>query len=208
MRNDILSLFDGMSCARIALDRAGIKYDNYYASEINFHSIKAAQNAYPDTIQMGDVRNWEKWEIDNIDIILSGFPCQPYSVIGKRKGLTDVRGGNIVDTMFKIIKKYQPKICFFENVLGLLSISGGSTFKIILKEINNCGYAVDWIVINSSLVSAQNRKRVYIIAKRLDLCQGMAYSVMVGSKNKRPYRDLFSEVFDATQDKGKNKRYY
>lgn len=69
---NVLSLFDGMSCGRVALNRLGIVVDNYFASEIDEYAIKVAQNNFPDTIQLGDVLNWEKWDIDwsSIDIVM------------------------------------------------------------------------------------------------------------------------------------------
>lgn len=79
LRN-VLSLFDGMSCGRLALDRAGIEYDNYYASEIDKHAIKVATCNYPDTIELGDINNWRQWPIDwsQVDLILAGSPCQGF----------------------------------------------------------------------------------------------------------------------------------
>ncbi len=181
---NILSLFDGMSAGRLALERSNFKIDKYYASEIAPAKIKASQDYFPDNIYIGDVTKWENWEIKGkIDLLLSGFPCQPYSVMGNRKGLDDKRGGDLVDSMFAILKKYKPETCLFENVPGLLNIDNGNTFKTILKEINNCGYAVDWFVINSSLLSAQNRKRVYIVGKLLNYCNN--YKVLINVDNKR-----------------------
>ena len=77
---NVLSLFDGMSCGRIALERANIKIDKYYASEIDKYAIKVAKENYPDTIQVGDVRNVKATDFpDGIDILLGGSPCQGFS---------------------------------------------------------------------------------------------------------------------------------
>lgn len=86
---NVLSLFDGISCGMIALERAGIKVDKYYASEINENSIKISKKNYPNIIQLGDVRNWDKWDIEwkGIDLVIGGFPCQNMSSSGNRKGL-------------------------------------------------------------------------------------------------------------------------
>jgi DNA (cytosine-5)-methyltransferase 1 len=185
----VLSLFDGISCGRIALERAGIKVDKYYASEIDKYAEKISSSNYSDIIRLGDITNWREWEIETPDIILAGFPCQPYSVAGKRKGLDDKRGGNIVDCMIGVIEKYQPKDFLLENVTGLLSIDKGETFKTILSELNRAGYAVDWITINSALVSAQNRERLYILGKRLDKCKGLEYYIDIDSSNKKNYQN-------------------
>lgn len=76
----ILSLFDGISCCRVALNRANIPVDTYYASEIDKHAITVAQKNFPDTIQLGDVTKWQSWDIDfaSIDIVTAGFPCQAW----------------------------------------------------------------------------------------------------------------------------------
>jgi DNA-cytosine methyltransferase len=184
-----LSVFDGISCGRIALERAGIKVDKYYASEIDKYAEKISASNYPDIIRLGDITKWREWNIETPDIILAGFPCQPYSVAGKRKGLDDKRGGNIVDCMIGVIEKYQPKDFLLENVTGLLSIDKGETFKTILSELNRAGYAVDWITINSALVSAQNRERLYILGKRLDKCKGLEYYIDIDSSNKKNYQN-------------------
>ena len=185
-----LSCFDGMSCGRIALDRAGIKVDKYYASEIDKYAQIVSAANYPDIIRLGDITKWSEWDIEQPDIMLAGFPCQPYSIAGKRKGLKDARGGDIVDAMFGVINKYKPETILMENVKGLLSIDNGNTFRNILKKLNDIGYAVDWFVINSALVSAQNRERLYIVSKRLDKCNG--YNIYVDSSNlKTNQQSLF-----------------
>lgn len=88
---NILSLFDGISCGRVALDRAGIPVNTYYASEIDKHAIQISQKNYPDIIRLGDVNNWESWDIDwsSIDLILAGTPCQGLSFAGKHSYETE-----------------------------------------------------------------------------------------------------------------------
>ena len=78
---NVLSLFDGMSCAQIALNRLDVKYDKYYASEVDKHAIKVTNTNYPNTIHLGDVTEWHKWNIDweNIDLLMGGTPCQDFS---------------------------------------------------------------------------------------------------------------------------------
>ena len=91
---NILSLFDGISCCRVALNRAGIPVNKYYASEIDKYAITVAQKNFPDTIQLGDVTKWQSWDIDFtfIDIVTAGFPCQAWSVAGSQLGDKDSRG--------------------------------------------------------------------------------------------------------------------
>ena len=84
---NVLSLFDGMSCGQIALDRAGIKVDNYFASEIDKYGQIVSKANYPNTIYLGDVRHINAKDLPKIDLIIGGSPCQSFSFAGKRKGM-------------------------------------------------------------------------------------------------------------------------
>lgn len=90
---NVLSLFDGMSCGRIALERASIEVDNYYASELDKYAITVTQANWPKTIQMGDVTKWPHWDIDwsSIDLVIGGSPCQGFSFAGKQLAFDDPR---------------------------------------------------------------------------------------------------------------------
>jgi DNA-cytosine methyltransferase len=162
----VLSLFDGIAGCRQALKELNIDCD-YYASEIDKYAIKVANHNHPDIVQIGDVKSCDFKQFKDIDLLSAGFPCQSYSMAGNRKGLKDERGQLIYD-VFRALKDCKPKYFLLENVKGLLSIDKGETFKNILSELNHCGYAVDWIVINSSLVTAQNRQRLYWVGKLID----------------------------------------
>ena len=153
----VLSLFNGMSTGHTALDNIGIKVDKYYSSEIKPAAIKLTQHHYPDTIQLGDVNNWKEWDIDwkNIDIVLSGSPCQDLSIAGKRKGLKGERSSLffVFVDILNHIKKLNPKVLFLqENV--------GSAPK---KDVGIMSRALGVypVRINSSLVTAQLRDRYY-----------------------------------------------
>ncbi|UOL47448.1 putative DNA-methyltransferase [Vibrio phage vB_Vp_PvVp04_M] len=117
----VLSLFDGMSCGRIALDRAGISVDTYYASEIDKHATKVSEANYPDIIRFGDVTKWQEWDVDwsSIDLVTGGFPCQAWSMAGKQMGDKDERGmlfWTMLDVMRKV-REHNPKAHFLiENV--------------------------------------------------------------------------------------------
>ncbi len=88
---NVLSLFDGMSCGRIALDRLGIKVDNYYASEIDKYAIKVSEANYPDIIQVGDITELDLSTLPKIDLIMGGSPCQGFSFAGKQLAFDDPR---------------------------------------------------------------------------------------------------------------------
>ena len=147
---NILSLFDGMSCGRVALERAGIKVDNYYASEIDPYAIKVSQKNYPDIIQLGDVRFWETWGLRDIDMVIAGSPCQGFSNAGGRLNFDDPRS-KLFFTFVDILEHYKPKYFLLENVM----------MKKEWENIITEHMGVEPIEINSALVSAQNRRRLY-----------------------------------------------
>ena len=171
----VLSLFDGFSCARMALDCAQIKVGKYYSSEIDKYATQISKALYPDIVRLGDITKWQSWNIDwNIDLLVFGAPCQSYSLAGKRGGIRDPRGA-LIYNVFDIIRRCKPKRLLMENVVGLLSSGKGKDFEMILKELNSLGYAIDYKIINSALVSAQNRNRVYIMGKLIDDCQNLDF---------------------------------
>jgi DNA-cytosine methyltransferase len=147
---NVLSLFDGMSCGQIALNRAGIGYDNYYASEIDKYAIKITRENYPDTIHLGDVTGWESWNLPKIDLLMGGSPCQGFSFSGKQLNFEDPRS-KLFFTFVDILKHYKPKYFLLENV----------KMKKEYQNIISEHLGVEPIEINSSLVSAQNRRRLY-----------------------------------------------
>lgn len=147
---NVLSLFDGMSCGQIALNRLGIKYDNYYASEIDKWAIQITQKNYPDTIQLGDVRVIEAKNLPKIDLLMAGSPCQGFSFAGKQLNFDDPRSKLFFDFV-RLLKECNPKYFLLENV---------KMKKEYIKTISDT-LRVDPIEINSSLVSAQNRRRLY-----------------------------------------------
>lgn len=148
---NVLSLFDGMSCGQIALERAGIKVDNYFASEIKPHAIKVTQHNYPNTIQLGDVRNIKASDLPKIDLLIGGSPCQDFSLANKeRKGLKGEKSGLFFEYL-RLIKELKPAYFLLENV--------AMTDKDLESISQYVGtYPVN---INSSLVSAQMRNRNY-----------------------------------------------
>jgi DNA-cytosine methyltransferase len=152
---NVLSLFDGISCGRIALQRAGIKIDNYYASEIDKQAIKVSQANYPDIIHIGDVKNVQVSELPFIpDLVLAGSPCQGFSKAGKQLNFEDPRSKLFFEfiRVLNDIKKINPNVLYLlENVMM------NRESELIINGYMN----TKPIIINSSLVSAQNRERNY-----------------------------------------------
>ena len=111
---NILSLFDGMSCGQIALNKVGIKYDNYYASEIDQHAIKVTQHNYPNTIQLGDITKIKGGDLPSIQLLIGGSPCQSFSSAGNRTGF-DGKSGLFWEYV-RILNEVKPKYFLLENV--------------------------------------------------------------------------------------------
>lgn len=144
----ILSLFDGMSCGRIALDRLGIECE-YYASEIEEAAIKTSSKNYPDIIHLGDVTKIDFASLPQMDLIMGGSPCQSFSSIGDGTGF-EGKSGLFYDYV-RAVHTLKPKYFLLENVMMK---------KQWRDEISAC-MGVEPIMIDSKLVSGQNRKRLY-----------------------------------------------
>lgn len=152
----VLSLFDGMSCGQIALERVGVNVTQYFASEIDKHAIKVAQANYPNTIQLGDVTNWQSWNIPwhEIDLVIGGSPCQGFSFAGKQLAFDDPRSrlffefSNIVNH----VRTKNPNMKFL-----LENVKMKKEFMAVISDF----MGVEPMEINSNLVSAQNRSRFY-----------------------------------------------
>ena len=148
----VLSLFDGISCGHVALERAGIPIEIYYASEIDKYAIEITQKNYPDTIQLGDINNIDFTEfIGKVDLIMGGSPCQDLSIAGKRKGLSGERSG-LFYKFVEAIEVIKPKYFLLENNVGMPKEAYEE-----ISRLMGC-YPIE---INSALVSAQTRKRYY-----------------------------------------------
>lgn len=163
----ILSLFDGMSCGRIALERAGIPVEKYYSSEIDKYAEKISASNYPDIIRLGDITKWREWDIETPDIIIAGSPCQGFSFAGKGLNFEDPCSA-LFFTFVDILKHYKPKYFLLENVKMKAEhndvISGllGEVYPecVSQAEMFRTG-RLEPVLINSALVSAQNRERLY-----------------------------------------------
>lgn len=157
----VLSLFDGMSCCRLALEKLDIPVEKYYASEIDKYAIQVTQANYPDTEQLGDVTAWETWELDwaSIDLVTGGFPCQAWSLAGKQLGDKDERGKlfwTMLEVMTKVMEHNPKAFYLMENVKMKKEFEQYITYHTEQALPNVYKY-----LINSALVSAQSRQRYY-----------------------------------------------
>lgn len=148
---NVLSLFDGMSCGQIALSKLNKKIDKYYASEIDKHAIKVTMKNFPNTIQLGDVNNVNGFELDKIDLLIGGSPCQDLSrAKNDGEGLNGERSGLFWEYI-RLYKEVKPKYFLLENVV----------MKKEWEDIISEELGVKPIEINSSIFSAQSRRRLY-----------------------------------------------
>lgn len=147
---NVLSLFDGMSCGRIALDRAGILVNKYYASEIDKYCIKVSQANYPDTIQIGDVRQIDSSNLPKIDLLIGGSPCQGFSYAGKGLNIKDPRS-KLFFEYARLLEALKPKYILLENV------KMARKYLDVITEILD----VPPVLIKSDRFSAQDRRRYY-----------------------------------------------
>jgi len=154
------SMFTGVGGFELGI---GDKAECIGFSEIDKYASQLLKQRFPNIPNFGDATKIDPNEIPDFDMLCGGFPCQSFSIAGKRRGFEDTRG-----TMFfevaRIIKVKRPKIVFLENVKGLLNHNKGETFKVILETLDELGYEVQWMVLNSKFFGVpQNRERVFII---------------------------------------------
>ena len=160
----VLSLFDGMSCGQLALQKLGIEVDTYYASEIDKFAIQVTQANFPNTIQVGDVCELKAKDYQDIDLILAGSPCQGFSFAGKQLAFDDPRSALFFEFV-RLLKEIKPKYFLLENVRMKQQFQ-----DVITEQVSACypnhpgdlfGSQIKPILINSALLSAQNRQRLY-----------------------------------------------
>ena len=181
---NVLSLFDGMSCGQIALNKIGVEYDKYFASEIDKHAIKETMINYPDTIQVGDVTKIVASDLPKIDLLIGGSPCQGFSFSGKQLNFEDPRS-KLFFEFVRLLKECEPTYFLLENVV----------MKKEYEQVITDYLGVEPIQINSTLVSAQNRVRLYWTNipnvgqpddKNITLMDILEDGVMIGDTIVRP----------------------
>ena len=161
---ELVSLFSGIGGFECGLDYAGIDYETVFASEIDESARRTYLSNYSPSLFAGDITKVKEEDIPPHDFLVAGFPCQAFSIAGKRKGFEDARGTLFFDVL-RILKHHRPKYFLLENVKNLVSHDNSNTISVILdclKELHE--YSIDFTVINASEAGApQNRERTYII---------------------------------------------
>lgn len=169
---NVLSLFDGISCGQVALERAGIEVDNYYASEINESAIRITKNNFPNTVHLGNVEELSFKDIGHIDLLIGGSPCQSLSSsnVWLKDGEYGVNGEGKSRLFWEYVRAFltlKPKYFLFENVASMRNVDR----DIITEQLG-----VQPVKINSSQFSAQNRRRYYWTNIPFDLVEHGRYT--------------------------------
>jgi DNA-cytosine methyltransferase len=184
----VLSLFDGMSCGQIALNRAGISYGKYYASEIDKHAIKVTQHNYPNTIQLGSVTDIKGTDLPQVDLLIGGSPCQGFSFAGRQLNFNDPRS-KLFFEFVRLKNECNPTYFLLENVKMKKEYENVITEHLGVEPIEIC----------SSLFSAQQRKRLYWTNINVDLSKLSKSNNVIADvldlpiKNKREEKILMSK---------------
>lgn len=159
------SLFSGIGGIDLGFEQAG--FEIAWANDFDAAACKTYRNNFPSIILIeDDVRNINPCALSDIDVLVAGFPCQPFSVMGYRRGFNDPRG-NLFFEIARFIDVKRPKVVFLENVRNLMEHDNGKTFLVIYNALAQFGYSVKYKVINATDVNIpQNRARVFIVAFR------------------------------------------
>lgn len=180
----VFDLFSGCGGFRLGLEKAGCEFVGY--CEIDKWASLLYKN-YFDTkneVYFNDATKIDTAELPNFDILCAGFPCQSFSIAGKRKGFNDTRG-TLFFYVARILKDKRPRYFILENVKGLLNHDHGQTFITIIKTLTDIGYNVEWSLLNSKYFGVpQNRERVFIIGYLGKRCPGQIFPLKrTSSKN-------------------------
>lgn len=184
------STFSGIAGFELGIEKAcpgavcvGYSEIDKYADAIYKYHFKEVKN-------YGDITKINEYELPDFDLLVGGFPCQAFSIAGKRKGFEDTRGTLFFD-LARILQAKRPRLFIFENVKGLLSHDGGSTFRTIITTLDELGYDVQWQVLNSKNFGVpQNRERI----------------IIVGNLRGTPRPEVFPIGLNETKTSGKIKR--
>ena len=211
----ILSLFDGMSCGQIALKELGVTIDKYYASEIDKFAIQNTMANFPDTVQLGDVRQVDAKSLGKIDLLIGGSPCQCFSFAGKRAGMS-TKSKEQIETLTRYLELKQQgfefegqSYLFWEyvrilnelreanpNILFMLeNVKMGKRWEAVINE----ALGIVGVHINSALVSAQVRKRIYWTNIKLAQCDlfGLPQSAIPQPTDRRIFiKDILQDEVD------------
>ena len=176
-----ISLFAGIGGFDLALDKLG--HECVYTNEWDKHAAKVYETRFNRPVDTTDIKTVQTTEIPEHELLVGGFPCQAFSIAGKRLGFDDTRG-TLFFEIARILKDKQPKYFILENVKGLISHNSGQTFRTIIATIAELGYDCQWNVLNSKNFGVpQNRERVYIVGHLRGISRPEVFSFRESNSN-------------------------
>lgn len=207
----IKTFFDacsGIGGGRLGLERAGLECvaycDTSRLSKITYRLLFDTSNES----YFYNVRTLKTDMLPKYDLLIAGFPCQTFSVMGQKKGFNDKRG-QIIFHLSRIINETKPKCFLLENVKGLVTHDKGKTIKTIVEELTNCGYRVTYKVLNSiDFGVPQMRNRVYFIGIRNDLCNDINLFCWPNPLAKPPLKDFLQDRHEIDEEREEILKYY
>jgi len=158
-----IDMFGGIGGFRYGLEQASDMFECVWYCDIDKYAVQTYNKNFGENYESTDIREVKIEDIPEFDMLCAGFPCQAFSIAGKRRGFEDTRG-TLFFEITRIIKSKRPKVLFLENVKGLLNHDKGETFRVIIQTLDELGYDLEWQMLNSKHFGVpQNRERVYIV---------------------------------------------
>lgn len=196
-----LSLFSGIGGFELGI---GDKAECVGYSEIDKYAIQIYKKHFPNHINYGDTTKIDTKQLPDFDLLVGGFPCQAFSIAGKRKGFDDTRGTLFFD-IARILADKKPKHLVLENVKGLLSHNGGNTFTTIIRILTELGYFVEWQVLNAKNFGVpQNRERVFIVGHLGGQPRRKVFPI-TGSSEKNDEQRILAHTINSSDWRGANR---
>jgi len=183
----VFDLFSGCGGFRLACEKVGFNIVAF--CEIDKHAVKLYKNFFTtkDEVYYNNATKIITGELPEFDLLTAGFPCQAFSIAGKRQGFNDTRGTLFFD-IIRILKDRKPRYFLLENVKGLFSHDNGNTFKIIIESLAKLGnYTIEWSMLNTKYFGLpQNRERVFIVGYPRKFGVGKIFPLKTGNANPFP----------------------
>ena len=192
MKIRFIDLFGGIGGFRYGLEKVSKRFKCVYYCDIDKYAVETYNKNFGEKHETSDITKINATDLPDFDLICGGFPCQSFSIAGKRKGFTDTRG-TLFFEICRITSEKKPRMLFLENVKGLLSHDNGETFRVILESLDELGYNVEWQVLNSKNFGVpQNRERVFIIGHLRES----------GGRTVFPIREINTELDSVSGQRG------
>lgn len=204
MKINLLDLFSGIGGFSKGLSQAGFKIDKHYTSEIDKHAKAIYKRQFRESIEVGDVRHVRANDLERIDAITFGSPCQDFSLAGNRKGMDGERSSLITEAI-RLIDECRPKFFIWENVKGTFSSNNGADFWAIIQAFADLGnYRIEWQLLNTAWFLPQNRERIYLVGTLGNECGAEIFPIREKPKriNERTSKTTTARTFTAGGNSG------